>query len=71
MNNSMRIKVLKSFPSPLTNRMAEVDSELNVPKSQFWFKRIEQKDCIEIKKKTKSKASENTVAPKLDKKGSK
>ena len=45
----MRIRVLKKFPSPLDNRMLKIDSELNVPKSQFWFRRIDDKDCIKIK----------------------
>lgn len=57
MKNSMRIKVKKSFMSPLTNRIAQVDSEMNVPQNRFWFKRIAQGDCEKIKMQIKAKAA--------------
>ena len=73
MTNAMRIRVLKKFPSPLDNRMLKIDSELNVPKSQFWFRRIDDKDCIKIKSQFKvAKAvSKPSVDVHKSKKGSK
>ncbi len=59
MSKSMKVKIKRQFPNPLTGRKAKVDEEINVPKNQFWLKRIEQKDCEEIKKKkAKAKAAD-------------
>ena len=73
MGNSFHLKVLKSFRSPLTNRMAKVGDCMNAPKNRFWFKRIKEGDC-EISKKAKKEKSYNDYGknPKKDsKKGSK
>lgn len=73
MTNSMRVKVIKSFLSPLNNRLAKVDSEMNVPKSQFWYKRAEQGDIKILKEKIeKKKAKAEIKKPEAQpKKGSK
>ncbi len=57
----MKIKILKSFMNPLTGRKTKKDEVLNVPASQFWFKRLRDKDCekIEIKPKTTVKVKED------------
>lgn len=51
----MCVKIKKRFLSPLSRRFTEIDSEINVPKNQFWFRRIDNKDCVEIVMKPKSK----------------
>ena len=63
----MRVKVKKAFMSPLTNRMAEVDSEMNVPMKQFWLKRLQQGDCEKIKRAKKVKAAPISQPPKSSK----
>lgn len=55
MTKTMIVKIKRKFTSPLTGRRTEVDQEINVPKSQFWFKRLKEKDCELIKKFTKAK----------------
>lgn len=55
LKSSMKIKVVKSFMNPMTNRMAEIDHVMNVPKGRFWFKRIKDGDCIEVKTAAKIK----------------
>ena len=68
----MRIKILKEFRSPLTNKMTEINSEINVPMVLFWLKRIKEKDCEKIKLKTKPAAKSAQKENKKDsKKGSK
>lgn len=52
---SIRVKILKPFLSPLTNRMTKAGAEINVPQNQFWLKRIEQKDCKKLALKVKKK----------------
>lgn len=68
----MRVRIKKRFLSPLSNQMLKVDAELNVPQSQFWFKRVNDKDVEKIKMKVKAKAAPkgNAVLDK-PKKGSK
>lgn len=55
MKNSMCVQVKNQFLSPLTNRLEKVGAQMNVPKNQFWLKRIEDGDCQKIKMKTKAK----------------
>lgn len=55
MSDSMRIKIKRKFTNPLTGRRAQIDEEFNVPKNQFWFKRILEKDCELLKSKAKAK----------------
>ena len=54
MSDSIKIKIKNKFTNPLTNRRAKIDEEFNVPKNQFWLKRIKEKDCVQIKKFTKA-----------------
>lgn len=69
MKAEMKVKILKPFPSPLTNKMTAAGEVINVPKSQFWLKRIQQKDVEEVKNVTKAKAPKADVKNK--EKGSK
>lgn len=71
MANEMRIKVKKKFLSPLTNRMADIGQEMNVPMSQFWFKRLQAHDCEKIKLKVKVKQKEKAEDMPKSYKGSK
>ncbi len=41
----MKVKILARFISPLTNRRVKLHEIVNVPKNQFWFKRLKDKDC--------------------------
>lgn len=66
MSDSMRIKIVKKFSSPLTGKKANIDDEMNVPRNQFWIKRIAAKDCIEIKKKAKAKKQVQSSEAKAD-----
>ena len=70
---SMTVKILRSFMSPLTNRLVEVDSIFNVPKNRFWLKRCLQKDCKETNEKptTVKPAQVLKLNAKDSKKGSK
>lgn len=68
--NAIKVKVLKMFRDPLTNRMAEVGHVMNVPKSRFWFKRLKDGD-IEKVSKLKAKAPKAKAEVKENKKGSK
>ena len=75
MTNSMRVKVINSFLSPLDSRLLEVEKELHVPKNQFWYKRAQQGDIKILKeniekKKAKSQTKVDANATK-NKKGSK
>jgi hypothetical protein len=56
MSKIMYVKVKKSFPNPMTNRAAEIDSTIKVPKTQFWLKRLEDGCCEKISKPKKAKA---------------
>jgi len=67
MANEMRVKVKKQFLSPLTNRMAKVDEEMNVPQSRFWFRRLQEGDCQKIGK-SKPKSKPKVKAPSLPQK---
>lgn len=68
---SMRVKVKKDFMSPLTNRMAKVDQEMNVPKTMFWLRRIKDGDCEQMKLgKRKKSAPKKAQDAKDSKKGS-
>lgn len=71
MKQSMRVKVLKPFRNPLTNRMAEIDHTMNVPESIFWLKRLADKDCEKSKKVKVKPALSEPKAEKNSKKGSK
>lgn len=69
MSKTIKLRVLKKFTSPLTHRRIEIGEEFNAPANQFWFKRIREKDCEEIKKfSNKAKASEKKSDAKADKK---
>lgn len=52
----MRIKMKAVFLNPVTNRMEKIDHEMNVPRNRFWFKRVDQHDCVEIKLKSTAKS---------------
>lgn len=69
MKNAIKVKVLKKFINPLTNRMAEVDQVLNVPEGIFWLRRLDAKDCERVLEKPKSK--DKPASQKAEKKGSK
>ena len=58
-DNSIKIKIKNKFTSPLTGKRTEIGGEFNVPKNQFWIKRINQKDCEEIKKFSAKPKAEN------------
>ena len=73
MSNSMRIKIKKKFINPLSNRREKEGTELNVPKNQFWLKRLRDGDCEKIKAKSKIKAPKKEPKPEMkdNSKGSK
>ncbi len=74
MDNTIPVKFLKKFRNPITNRMAIVGSEMNVPNGIFWMRRIEQKDCEKLKRKIKvtpAPAPAESKAGQSSKKGSK
>jgi len=48
----MRVKVKNQFRNPRTNRMATIDSVMNVPINGFWLRRLDQGDCEKIKAKS-------------------
>lgn len=56
MTNETRIKVINRFLSPLTNRLTEIDQEINVPMNIFWLKRLQVGDCQKVKSKEKLKS---------------
>ena len=62
--SAIKVKIKKKFTSPLTGKKTKIDEEINVPHNQFWLKRIEQKDCEQIKQKKKAAPK---IAPKTDK----
>lgn len=69
---TMRVRVLRKFRSPATNRYVEKGAELDVPQSIFWFRRLKEKDCEKLGKIKKPKAAPMEVkASKSLKKGSK
>ena len=67
----MRVKINRKFTSPLTGRRTKIDEELIVPKSQFWFKRLNEKDCELIKDKTKAKLGKESGSKAIMKSNSK
>ena len=71
MKQSIRVKVLKSFRNPLTDRMAKVDQCMNVPESIFWLKRLSTGDCEKSKKVKVQFESLGSKVVKNSKKGSK
>lgn len=76
MKNSICVKILRKFTSPLTMRKTVVGSYLNVPHNRFWMKRMLDKDCEQVKSKPKIKlvADNNldkSTQDKSSKKGSK
>jgi len=68
--SSMPVKILVGFTSPLSGLKLKPGDCLNVPKSQFWFKRCEQKDCEKLKSLPQPKPSSESKS-KSSKKGSK
>jgi len=59
---AIRIKILKSFHSPLSNKALKVGQELNISPNRFWFKRLNDKDCEQISLKSRKIAKkENEV----------
>lgn len=62
MSNLIRVKILKVFPNPRTNRKTKEGDEIKVPKNQFWLRRLADKDCEEISKKSKAKKLEVSKA---------
>lgn len=66
--NKIKIKILRPFTSPLTGKRTEIDEEFHAPKNQFWIKRINEKDCAEIKKFSVKAQPENKKSPKKDSK---
>lgn len=66
--NKIKIKFLKSFISPLSNRREKPGTVLNVPESQFWLKRLEQNDVEKIKAEAK-KAKKASAEVKNKKEG--
>jgi len=67
MENSMRVKILKAFKNPMTNRVFKLGEEINVSKNIFWLRRLESKDC----EKTILKKAKPLTKTKDSKKGSK
>jgi len=57
MDNSIYVKILVPFLSPLTNRMVQSGEHINVPEGIFWLRRINDGDC-ERSKSVKPKAQE-------------
>lgn len=53
LQNSMRVEIIKDFLSPITSKMVKVGEIFNVPKSGFWFRRLDQKDCVKTTKAMK------------------
>ena len=53
----MRVKVTKRFINPLTNRMAVIDEERNVPCNPFWQRRVDQGDCKKLSQRPIQKAT--------------
>ena len=47
--NDMRVRITAQFFSPMTHRILKVGQELNVPKNQFWLKRLAAQDVEEVK----------------------
>lgn len=71
MKQSIRVRVLKPFRNPLTNRMAQVDHCMNVPENIFWLKRLASKDCEKSKRMKSKPESPGPKVDKSSKKGSK
>lgn len=69
---TVKIKVLRKFKNPKTNRFTKVGEEMNVSENIFWLKRLEAKDCEKIIfKKAKSVNAEHKAEYKEYKKDSK
>lgn len=70
----MRVKVKVSFRNPKTNRLTEVGEVFNVPKNQFWLKRLNAKDIGKTKDALKEspvpkvKSKKEILADREDKK---
>lgn len=62
MDNRIIVKILKVFPNPITGRKTKEGEEIKVPKNQFWLRRIADKDCEQIKSKSKAKKPEVSKA---------
>ena len=72
MKSSIRVKFIKKFRNPTTNRMTEIGAEQNVLQDIFWLKRIKEKDCEQIKRKAAQAPAPAAPKSKLEpKKGSK
>ncbi len=67
--SEMRIRVLKSFLSPLHVGLLKVGQELNVPEGRFWLRRLMDKDCAKIKPVPQSKPKTSKASKEV--KGSK
>lgn len=66
MDNSLKVLVKRQFTNPLSGRRLKVDEELNVPKNQFWLRRIQEGDCQLQKRKAKAKKPEQPSGKKAD-----
>lgn len=70
---TIKVKILKKFKNPKTNRFTKVGEEMNVSENIFWLRRIQAKDCEKVStKKAKPISAEYKANYKKDsKKGSK
>jgi len=50
----MRIRIKHKFMNPRTNRMSIIDSEMNVPVTGFWLRRLNDGDCEKIKAESRT-----------------
>lgn len=66
MDNSLKVRVKKQFTNPLSGRRLKIDDVLNVPKNQFWLRRIKAGDCELEKRKAKAKKPEQPSGKKAD-----
>lgn len=70
---SMKVKILNTFLSPLTNRLTVKGETISVPKQRFWYRRINDKDVEIVENKKEVAAPKKVETPKkeLTKNGSK
>ena len=54
MKTSMRVKIKNKFTNPLTGRKILASEEVNVPRNQFWLKRLAEKACELVTEKNVS-----------------
>jgi len=54
----MRIEIKNSFMNPRTNSMAKKGEIFNVPKNQFWLRRLAEEDIEKTKKDKTEKREE-------------